>query len=164
MSGRRGTPYLPLFAALGFGLAGPVVGLVCILLAFGLFDTFFQQGPAGTMFRAAPDFGRLRAMMRELLSPLAIQVAYLFGAAPAVSIGVLAGMLLRRMRSCAHFLLICVIAGAVLSGISALAIAGNAGIVLMAALAGATAALILCGMLWKLAQPRAMPVLEQELS
>jgi hypothetical protein len=164
VSDRKGPAYLPLLAGLGFGVAGPLVGLACILLAFGLFDTLFQQGPAGTTLRPTPDFGRLRAMLRELLSPLGIQIAYLFGAAPAISTGILAGMLFRRTRSCGTFLLVCAIGGAVLSGICALAIAGNAGIILATALAGAAAALILCGLLWKLAQPSPLPVLEQELS
>ncbi|WP_336811143.1 hypothetical protein [Bosea sp. MMO-172] len=164
MSGRLGTQYLLLFAALGFGLAGPLVGLVCILMAFGLFDTFFQQGPTGTVLRASPDFGRFYAMSHQLLSPIAIQMAYVLGTAPAVSTGVLAGMLHRRAPSCTGFLLICSLGGAALSGIGSLAITGDTQIALIAAFAGASAALVLCGAFWKLAQPRALPVLEQELS
>lgn len=91
-------------------------------------------------------------------------MAYVFGVVPALITGMLAAMLVRQLHTRAYFLLICTITGAVISGIVSKVMRADIVVAAISASAGASAALVLCGVLWKLAQPRALPVLEQELS
>jgi hypothetical protein len=143
---------LPLWAALGFGLAGPVVGSICILLALGLIETLFTHRAGQMVLRAQPDVGELVHTLGLIVTDggLVVRLAYLFGALPAAITGFLAGVLLRRSRSRLRFLAICAIGGAIMSGIASILVTGKGELAITTALAGAAATLILCGLLQRL--------------
>jgi len=150
--------------AIAFGFVGPLVGLVSFALLGGLFNAFIEHSYRTMSFRTSPEFWRLRLALTGLLSPSGLVLAYIFGTVPALIAGILAGVLVRRTRSRVIFLLVCTIGGAIISGIASKAMMGDMAVVTLSASAGAVAAIILSGALWKLAQPCVLPVIEQELS
>lgn len=164
MSPRHGSAALPLSAALGFGLAGPLVGLLCILLALGMIEALFTHRAGEMVLRARPDFRELFATLGLVVTDggLVVRLAYLFGALPAAITGFLAGFLLRRSSSRLRFLAICAIGGAAASGVGSILVIGKGELAVTAALAGGAATLILCGLLWMLAQSPAPNAKMQE--
>nr|WP_047573633.1 hypothetical protein [Methylobacterium sp. ZNC0032] len=167
MSGQRdSSPAISRAAtAIAFGLVGPVIGHIGFVLLGGLFDTFVEFVAPNMTLRTPPEFWRmLRLASNGLFSPSVLVMAYVFGAVPALITGMLAAVLVRRLRTRAYFLLTCTIIGAVISGVVSKVMRADIAFVAISASAGASAALVLCGLLWELAQPRTLPVIEQELS